>query len=174
MAVITIQQTKYMFVDCPDPQHVKLQRKKGSKSNVRSHVVKEFHRRIRIERQQSFQQTSRPVVASPPTSAAVDRDEDHVRTKAGQDALKNEQSKKEEDSAMILRRIGTEFIWSMVSQSRCDPFDCLPSANLPKYMQRVLDHGETVIIPFPMIRKADRDQPSCIPGQQPYRPGAGL
>ena len=155
MAASSQQPMRYMFVDCPNPQKAKLQRSsKGSKSHVRAHVTREFHRRLRVERLQAFtkqQQPSFPPLLTPPAEEIVDvikRDEeadllDVAEIVTPVSVITTSSGAEDEcESATILRDIGNKFIWSMLSQSRSDPFNCLPIQDLPKYMQRVLDHGE--------------------------------
>ena len=140
------QSMRYMFVDCPTPQKAKLERGKGSKSRARAHVTKEFHRRVRIERLQVFKQQRSPTLPTPVLEVAEVKKEaispDGIEDVAPSLQVMKQDAEDGSESAVILRDTGNKFIWSMLSQSRSDPFNCLPVQDLPKYMQRVLDHGK--------------------------------
>ena len=135
--------TRYMFVDCPNPQNPKLPRRTAAKSTVRSHLTKEFHRKARVERLAAFKQEQ----SFANGEAIQARDQLLTRGKTCSDAddataREIEEVDREQDASKALRRIGDACLATLLSQSRSDPFDCLPIRDMPKYSQRVLDHGE--------------------------------
>ncbi|RMZ82756.1 hypothetical protein DV738_g1544, partial [Chaetothyriales sp. CBS 135597] len=156
------QPTRYLFVDCPDPKKLKLDRSKGSKSHVRAHVTKEYHRRVRMERLQAYKQKDPNAPPAPPGTTATLAGEEllPIRTNNASTSGNNtelaliptsttpttvaatpiqSEEKRQEQQRDAIREMGSKFINSLLSQNRTDPFDCLSIPGLPRYSQRVLD-----------------------------------
>ncbi|RMD44409.1 hypothetical protein DV735_g667, partial [Chaetothyriales sp. CBS 134920] len=144
------QPTRYLFVDCPDPKKLKLDRSKGSKSHVRAHVTKEYHRRVRMERLQAYKQKdpSAAAPAAPAGTTATLAGEEllPIRTNASSSAGRGGRARARGGGAAAKAKAksvgkikGEGAVDETELANRTDPFDCLSVPGLPRYSQRLLD-----------------------------------
>ena len=69
---------RYMFIECQTPDKAKLKNTRGSKSAARAHVTKEFHRKVRLKRRETFVSevsTSPPPPAQPKVEEVAIKEE---------------------------------------------------------------------------------------------------
>ena len=129
-----------MFVECQTPDKAKLKNTRGSKSAARAHVTKEFHRKVRLKRRETFvSETS----ASPPPPAHIKSDEVIVKEEV-EDVDPNVEripAQPRERSPSVSDPIARSVIQRNISQSRTDPFNQLPIQEMSPFLRRVLDHA---------------------------------
>lgn len=135
-----ITESQYMFVEyAGSTVPVQGQKKRrGGPTEVRSHITKEFHRKTRIKRLNTW--TRVPATAKlRPRTGADEEDESAEQTRRSQSSLgstpdlrtKREtsvQPKAFRDAKVVPRDIGV------------NPLDILTGQKLPEYIHRVLDH----------------------------------
>ena len=171
---------RYMFIECQTPDKAKLKNTRGSKSAARAHVTKEFHRKVRLKRRDGFTSTTTAGSASPTTSTPGIARSNSISTIKSEESftgstVKYEDEDDDDDEVESLQRIPTResrspsvsdpmarsVIQLSLSQSRTDPFNQLPIADMPPFMQRVLDHALVHTWPstVPVRRNESIDHP---------------
>lgn len=129
-----------MFIECQTPDKAKLKNTRGSKSAARAHVTKEFHRKVRLKRRETFVSE---VGTSPPPAAQPKVEEVSIKEEAVEedddDTL--EQIPARQRSPSVSDPVARSVIQWNISQSRSDPFNQLPIQDMPPFLQRVLDHA---------------------------------
>ena len=154
--------SRFMFVEysAPTPAVKGQKKRRGSPSDVRAHITKEFHRRLRVKRVDSLRgnvslperrKTSVPSPERGKTSSLSGEVEDvqDIRDDTKPPSAKSPtnlsriESLNEEISLRLnfSRRLST-----VLGEGRMDPFDVLPSQHAPLFLNQVLDHGMSKII----------------------------
>ena len=130
---------RYMFIECQTPDKAKLKNTRGSKSAARAHVTKEFHRKVRLKRRDTFVSD---VSTSPPPLAQPKSEEVAIKEEAiEEDDGELEQIPARQRSPSVSDPVARSVIQWNISQSRSDPFNQLPIQDMPPFLQRVLDHA---------------------------------
>jgi hypothetical protein len=136
---------RYMFIECQTPDEAKLRNVRGSKSAARAHVTKEFHRKVRLQRRETFTaETASQSPTSEPSPPQVDIKEDIVKEEALDDAeepLDNIPAEDRERSSSVSSGLVSMAVQSLLSQERSDPFDSLPIPDMSPFLHRVLDYA---------------------------------
>lgn len=128
-----------MFIECQTPDKAKLKHIRGSKSAARAHVTKEFHRKVRLKRRETFVSE---VSASPPPASEPKAEEAAIKEEVVEDAGDLlEQIPARQRSPSVSDPVARSVIQWNISQSRKDPFNQLPIQDMPPFLQRVLDHA---------------------------------
>lgn len=127
---------RYMFVECQDPVRIKLRNPRGSKSAARAHVTKEFHRKRRLERRETY--TAEATLDN--TAKGKSPEDDDI-------VLELLPEQRRELISSIPNAVARSSIRSVLSQSRTDPFNSLPIDDMPPFRQLLLDHALTTTWP---------------------------
>ncbi|KIX06546.1 uncharacterized protein Z518_04522 [Rhinocladiella mackenziei CBS 650.93] len=137
-------QNRYMFVEysAPAPPVKGQKKRRGGPSEVRAHITKEFHRRLRVKRLDALKGTvplpERPKVANP-TIEQEDEEQDwkHSGTRSPSIHTRPASPNKNIPPELYLsRRLRT-----VLGEGRMDPFDVLPAHRMPLFIHMVLDHA---------------------------------
>ena len=131
---------RYMFIECQTPDKAKLRNTRGSKSAARAHVTKEFHRKVRLKRRETFVSdvsTSSPPPARPKVEEVAIKEE--AIEEDDEDTLEHIPARQRSPS--VSDPVARSVIQWNISQSRSDPFNQLPIQDMPPFLQRVLDHA---------------------------------
>ena len=138
-------QSRYMFVEYKEPvipaQGQK--RRRGGPSEVRAHITKEFHRKLRVKRlggsRAQTTLTDRSKLAGP----AVHHDDEiqkepRPRTSTTPTSPKSSAGSPDEDTSVQVSL--SPGLKNGLGEGRMDPFNALPIDQKSMYIHMVLDH----------------------------------
>jgi len=143
--------SRFMFVEysAPAPPVKGQKKRRGGPSEVRAHITKEFHRRLRIKRLDALKGNA-PLVERPKLARLPQDDEDEEQSRA--QLLAAQRPSKSPSKANPLQFNASRCLQTVLGEGRTDPFDVLPTLpnqRLHPFVIQVLDHGA---LHLPLLR----------------------
>lgn len=145
---------RFMFVEYSGPVAPTKGEKKrrGGPSEVRAHITKEFHRRLRVKRQDALKgdDAKHPNSHRPPPQddetiddETIDDEEQHAmrrhRAPTSPSARLRPAASSEDTKTPPQSMVPCQ-LKTVLGEGRMDPFDVLPARRMPLFIHQVLDH----------------------------------
>ena len=135
--------SRFMFVEysAPAPPVKGQKKRRGGPSEVRAHITKEFHRRLKIKRLDALKGNG-PLVERPKHIRAPGDNEDEEQSRS--ESLATQVRSWSPDREVPVQFDVLHHLQTVLGEGRTDPFDVLPTLpNQPlhPFVIQVLDHG---------------------------------